>query len=239
MECKAVRLLLPFLPPHAELDAGDAAAVRDHLDGCPDCAALAQTERHVDERLGQAMRAVPVPPDAKDRLLRRLAAERRAWYRRRVAFPLAAASVLLAAALGAWWLTSRGTVLDLELVCHEAANQAGTPPEMIERWFAARGVRTPLSREFNYALLTSYDLVHFQGRDRVPRLEFERDGARAWVYVLRAGQFDLDAAAAQEPHPSGGYTVAVWRPHGADYAYLVIYTGGPREWFLSDRPRGA
>jgi hypothetical protein len=239
MECKAVRLLLPFLPPHAELDAGDAAAVRDHLAGCPDCGALARGERQLDERLGQTMRAVPVPVEAKERLLQRLGAQRRAWYRRRVFAPLAAASVLLAVGLGAWWLTSRGTVLDLELVCHEAANQAGTPPELIERWFAARGVRVPLSRDFNYALLTSYDLVHFQGRDRVARLEFERDGARAWVYVLRAGQFDLKAAAAQEPHLSGGYTVEVWRPDGANYAYLAIYTGGPRAWFLSQRPAGA
>src|SRR5262249_43950502 len=83
MDCKNARLLLEFARPQcAELEATDAEALERHLADCPDCATLAQYERRLDERLGQAMRAVPVPQDLRKRLLNRLAVERDAWYRR-------------------------------------------------------------------------------------------------------------------------------------------------------------
>ena len=59
MECHDIRLLLAFAQrPSEQLDAVEREAIAQHLHTCPDCAALAQAERHVDELLGQVMRDV-------------------------------------------------------------------------------------------------------------------------------------------------------------------------------------
>jgi len=239
MDCKTARLLLPFLRPLApELSPTDAEDLRDHLAGCPECGALAAAEHRVDARLGQAVRDVPVPADLPARLLKRLDAERRSWYRRRVVAPLlAAAALLLATGAGWFWLRGSGTAIDIEMVAFEQSMQPGTGPEQIEQAFAGQGVRVSLPRDFNYALLTSYDLVRFQGHDRVPRLEFARGEARAYVYVLTAPPFNLKAE--WEQHTSGGVTVEIRKPLGQDdYAYLLVYTAGALDRFRLDQPGG-
>jgi hypothetical protein len=238
MECKTVRLLLPYLLSRTpELDAGDAASLRSHLNECSECAAVARAEAQTDAWLAGAMRDVPVPAHLQGRILARLQRERTAWYRRRVLVPVAAAaSLLLAVGLGLW-LHVQPTTFDLEQFCVDAMQQNGAPAEQAERWFAERGVQVPLPRDFNYAMLASYDLVHFQGHDRVPRLDFERDQARLRVYVLTSQHFNIKAIVNQEPHASGGYTVQVWQHRERpDCAYLVLYTGGPLEWFLVAQP---
>src|ERR1700730_9516266 len=100
MDSKNARLLLHFAPPRrAELEAGEVEALESHLADCPDCGALAQHERRLDDHLGQAVRDVPVPPAVRSRLLAPLAVESDAWYRRWVllgaGFVAAAAAVVL------------------------------------------------------------------------------------------------------------------------------------------------
>src|SRR5262245_35355435 len=98
MDCKNARLLLEFARPAAAgLEGGEAAALENHLADCPECGPLAARERRLDDRLGRAERAVPVPENLRERLLNKLKVERDAWYRRtlwRLAGGLAAAAVL-------------------------------------------------------------------------------------------------------------------------------------------------
>ena len=83
MDCKTARLLSDFARPQ-DLGRADAAAFEGHIADCPECAAVVGAERRLDQRLGEAMRHVPVPEGLRGRLLDRLAAERRGWYRRRL-----------------------------------------------------------------------------------------------------------------------------------------------------------
>ena len=76
MECHDARTLMLFARSSEAVDAAEKAALQQHLDGCPDCAARAQAERHADEALTKLMQDVPVPADLKGKLLKRLADDR-------------------------------------------------------------------------------------------------------------------------------------------------------------------
>lgn len=69
-----------------ELDAAGAAAVRDHLAGCPDCAAEAAELRSISQHLSTRLKEIPpalaVPPLVSARIERALQAERRQSKRR-------------------------------------------------------------------------------------------------------------------------------------------------------------
>src|SRR5262249_2625675 len=69
MECNHARLLLTFARDHADLAQSEADTLHEHLSQCSDCAALAASEQHLDEALGRAMLAVPVPVGLKGRLM--------------------------------------------------------------------------------------------------------------------------------------------------------------------------
>ena len=91
MDCRTARQLLDFARPRRpELEAVELEELEAHLADCPDCGPLAQVERQMDNRLGQAMRAVAVPENLQGRLLARLESDRarqaRQW-RRRLAIP--------------------------------------------------------------------------------------------------------------------------------------------------------
>src|SRR5262245_47235500 len=108
MDCKSARLLMEFARPgSAELDAGEADALQQHLADCPDCAALAAAERRADEHIGRAIREVPLPEGLQKRLLKRLDDERTAWYLRRVTRVAAAAILLFAVGLLGYFLWFR------------------------------------------------------------------------------------------------------------------------------------
>src|SRR5262245_5911450 len=101
MDCDNARLFLPFLTPGGkDLNGAEAAELHAHLEQCTTCNGLAMNGNRVDQSLGRAMRAVPVPAGMKERLLQRLAEERgarrRKWLLRSAPVALAAAAVLLA-----------------------------------------------------------------------------------------------------------------------------------------------
>src|SRR5438067_9091030 len=106
MDCRTARLLLEFARPFTtELDATEAAALEQHLAGCPNCRAAAHVERCVEEQLRAAMQAVPAPGGMRSALLARLSAERRnGWQKRWAINGLATAAALLLAVWGvhAW-----------------------------------------------------------------------------------------------------------------------------------------
>jgi hypothetical protein len=241
VECKTARLLLEFARPNAsELDRSEADALNDHLTSCPDCKAVAQSGRQADERIGQAMRDVSPPLDARTRLRQRLDAERKVLYRRwivRRARDVAAAAAVL---IAAWWGYVRWQHLhrpsiDVNNIAVEiAAMRAdGVGPGPQEKWFRATyGTETVLPPDLNYGYLIECSMQSLDGRT-VPKLGFFNGTNYASVLVLSAKQFDLGGSLQQSGSAASGITIEI-RPHPSNphYAYLVEYTGGSLDWLV-------
>jgi hypothetical protein len=231
MDCKIARLLLDFTRPgRPELERPEAQALEEHLADCPECRSLARAERQVDERLGQAMRAVPVPEILKARLLSRLATRRRAWYRRQIVRGVAALAAGAAVVVLAVWLGPVGKPahVNLEEAWMEVSQQKGAPPDRVQEWFQdTYHVHTVPPTNFNYAWLAFYDLAEFQGR-RVPFLFFVRGEHTARLYILSAAQFDLENVVEQP-----GYNIQLLRPPADDKnAYVAVFSSDRLDWFL-------
>lgn len=232
MDCKTARMLQPFDRPRGvELDADEAEALANHLAECAECRRLHQAEQAADARIGRAMRAVPVPAGARDRLLARLADDRRASFRRRftrVGASLAAAA--LVAALG-WFLWPRSPVpLDLAAWSQEVNFPPQTAGE-VEEAFRQRGVTVQVPAEFNYALLTHHGRVELQGC-LVPYLEFRAGGAFLRVYILDRDRFDL-AYLERNPEGLSGRVTVKWWGRSADgrSGYIIEHSGRSPEPF--------
>jgi hypothetical protein len=245
MDCKNARLLLDYSRPlGTDLDAGEAEALESHLADCPDCGSLAQDERRLDDYIGRAVRAVPVPENLRADLLRRLAAERDAWYRRW----LLRSAGAVAAAAGIILLVWGG------LLVHQrfrpsfepsdiSVDRSTSSPREVEEWFrTAHGVKTvaPSDNLLRYTWLTYYGLEDLQGQ-RVPMLLFTYNGhdsqARAQVYIVTDKQFSgLEELVNQPRKVTGGYTVEVFRNQDvADVYYVAVYTDGSRHRFFKQR----
>lgn len=236
MDCKTARLLLEFARP-MELAGNDADALQQHLARCPECAALAQSEQQFDEQMGPAMRNVPVPAGLRARLLDRLARERRRGRRRWLARGAAVAAALLLAASAGWLgLRPQPRRIDVEQLCwEEIARQSASPEQQVEPWYRERGHAVSLAL-FDTSRLRWYGLGEFQGVI-VPHLLFQRDRDLARVYVLDARHFDRTHLLQQPPAGSGGLEVKVLPdPGNEQVVYLVIFSGGPEEWFRLRRP---
>jgi hypothetical protein len=231
MDCNHARLLLLFSRTASELEAAEAEALAGHLEQCAQCGDLAGTQRQLDEAVSKAMRSVAVPADLSGRLLLRLAHEGNVRRWRRVAAGAALAAALLLAVGLTWffWLGAK-TTPDYELVDAEISDKVRASPQTVEQWFRDRGISMEAPRQFNYALLTSYDTAQFMNR-RVPKLLFfyrgERDSAVAEVYVLSAKQFHLDKDPQHPPsmelltgNPNFHYLVSVF-PRGDSRPFMV------------------
>ncbi|MBI2805782.1 MAG: hypothetical protein HYX68_12450 [Planctomycetes bacterium] len=192
MECHDVRQLLAFVDRKCEeLDAPERAALAQHLERCPECAALAQAEREFDQALGAAVRAVAVPPGLQPKILAKLATQPRGtpWK------PLAAAAAIFIAVtlLGAgiaWKLrdTPAVSVADIRAL----ADQENWDLSVVEQHLSEQGVPVEAPRDFDYRNLQHVDVAEFRGQ-RVPKLTFaSRDGkAVACVLVLSPARFRL------------------------------------------------
>jgi hypothetical protein len=246
MDCKTARLLLDLARPHsAELHPSEAGALKGHLAGCPECSSLERTERHVEDHLGQAVRNVPVADGLRDRLLRRLAARRRAWYVSRVG-PAAAGLAAAAALLFAVWFywPHRGLPRpDLQQVVYDdAVKIQARDPEQVAAWFQEKynlvlAIPHELDqRPINYSLLVDYDLAYCQ-RQPTPRLLLTYGGEQARIYILTSKQFDLSDV--QPPEPSGVNVEIYPHPDDPNTVYAVIYTGKSLDPFLVANLGGA
>lgn len=195
MDCQHARLLLEFARPSTrELEPSEANQLQDHLRECSQCAHAAEMERHVDNTVGRAMRAVPVPLGLRERLLKRVSAERDAWYRKWLVRGVAvAAALILAVWLGHAWWSSRLPGVDWATVKND---QELRDAAQVEDWYHLRRVSMAAPPGFNYEFLNAYGISLFQGQ-HVPHLVFvapERDRTPATithVYVLSDRQFDL------------------------------------------------
>jgi hypothetical protein len=252
MDCKTARLLLDYARPMpAELPGGDVAALESHLTACPECEAVARAERQADDHLGRAVRDVPVPDGLRDRLLARLRAERRRWYRRRLLWTggtqaAAAAGVLIA--LGVWghFHPAQLPAPYLEAIAEEVSQQIppqdgqGASPEKVEEWFQYKHHRAVVAprdfdlRPLNYGLLTYYGMADCQGQ-RVPMLLFANGRDQARVYVLSDKDFNLAELRRQQATlNSFGCTIAArLDPNGEGIVYVFIYTGNAMNPFLT------
>src|SRR5258707_1803989 len=133
MDCRTARLLLNFARPSAhELGTSEAEELDHHLAACSACDLVARAERQADKQFAQAMFAVPMPLGLRERLLRRLEAERAGWYGRWLLRSVAAAAALLFALwLGYGYLTRPAVVSPDGLVISDGLQS----PERVEEWF--------------------------------------------------------------------------------------------------------
>jgi hypothetical protein len=243
MDCKTARLLLHFTYPRTtELEAGEAAELETHLADCPQCGALAQAERRVDNRIGHSMRAVAVPDGLRTRLLAQLDAEREHWYRRRLTrvagAVAAAAAVIFHAWLGLSWRNDHPPRIDPDQVANEFLTDMVNPsPATVRDSFESRGFRnitapsdSDPNEGLNYRLLRYYGSARLQGKS-VPMLLFTSGAAQVRVYIVSYHNFDLKDALATAPSLGSGCKVEFWPPPApADrtnprFAYVVVYTG--------------
>jgi hypothetical protein len=221
MECQDVRQLLAFLERKSEeLDAAEGAALQKHLDACPDCAALAASERSADQAIGAALRNVAVPAGLKQQVLRRLAAQRGGAPWKRWAVGAAVAAMLLVAIGGAWafWPKPEFTV--------PVERSDWTQPE-VQRYLNERGVTVPAPGKFKYGQLRQVDVVLIHGRP-VAKLTFERnDGALAIVFFVDTKQFTLN-----EDDPS----IRILPVDGDEgrFKYLIRWQGGDINWLMQE-----
>jgi hypothetical protein len=236
MDCRTARLLLDFARPLSpELEPSEADSLEGHLADCPECGGMARDERRADDRIRSAMRAVPVAPDFRARLLRRLDARRNAWYGRQVGRTLGVAAAVFIAVCAGWvWHRTHLPAVDPQAVVERANEKIAAAPADVEAWFRQKGYAVPLPPQFNYGLLADYDIADFQGKP-VPRLEFVKGSARARVYVLTDRRFDLKALAGGERVPGSGYSLlGLGHPSDPHVVYLVLFTGESLEPFLSE-----
>ena len=244
MDCKTARLLLSFACPRTtELDPAEAEALEAHVADCPGCGRLAQAERQLDDRLGKAMRAVPVPVDLLPRLQTRLA-KQLPWYRRHVRELAAAAALLLVGvAVGGWtWLGRQKSVIDADVVAVQAVEvlDARGSPETVDQLIYDRyRIRTTVPRNLNYGYLRACSEEVFQGR-RIVRLLFISNGEYAIVRILPDRQFDLPRSFnGPQLAGSAGITVALHPTPDPHIAYLIEYSSPSLDWLVIEQSRAA
>jgi hypothetical protein len=241
MDCRTARLLLDYARPQlSELPPSDSDALEAHLAGCVECDALSRAERQVDERLGQAMRDVPMPEGLHDRILARIQSERgdqqRRWLGWTVRAAAVAALVLLTVWIGVIWYAKKPRALDLwELQEEMFTRDTSADPGKVAAWFHEHyKLKTTAPTGFNYRFLKHYDLAECQGR-RVPMLFFTRGDTEARVFVISNEQFDLAALDQSEPLDSAGYHVEVLRDdRDANHAFVAVYKGESLKPLLLD-----
>jgi anti-sigma factor RsiW len=231
MDCKTAHLLLDFnRPTPAELETSEAEALENHLLDCTACARLARDERRLDDHIGQAMRDVAVPVGLRERLIAGLDPQPVIVRRRRFsrsAWSLAAAAAVLLLALGGAYLATRPRTVDLAQLQENAWAQFNPQREQVDAWLEAGHFRVPAPDQFNYKLLTQYDIARLDSRT-VPMLlfTFPSEGRvhQARVYLLDSRQFDLATLRATPPVFESGCVVD-FIPHPDDprFGYLVVH----------------
>lgn len=222
MNCHEMQQLLAFADRKAEeLDQAERDALKTHLEKCPDCADLVQIERSADQTLAVAMRDVPVPAHLKQKVLKRLSAERGVvpWKT-----SLAAAAVLLIAVSGGVWYFQPPPVVSMTDLQEAGEFARGMDEKQVEEWFAERGLKIEVPREFEYQHLRQIAIVDFKNQ-RVAKLVFRNDRDRdrlasAEVIILPHSKFRIDTPRVETVRGGNFY-----RSSSDNFTYLIFYDG--------------
>ena len=218
MNCAHVQQMLAFLNRSSEeLDASERDALARHLASCPDCAEVAQRERLVDVKIAQVMGAVPVPADLKQKIVKRLAAERGStpWK-----WSAAAAAALLLVALGTGWVLRSLPVISIDDVV-AMQDGPGMDEAQVEQYFADRGLRVEVPRDFDYKNdLRRIEVFEFK-KQRVAKLTFRKEAIWAEVVILPHRQFRVDQLDDGTIENLGNLRVV----RNDQFTYLIFYDG--------------
>jgi hypothetical protein len=242
VDCSTARMLATFFGRQgSELAPEDAAALDAHLAGCPRCAELVKFERAFDDRVANAMLAVPVPANLKGRLLDGITAQRASWYREK-AWALAglAAAVLLTIGGVIAWQIRTAPELTADAIVVDADETARNQGAKISRVLGERGLEFNPERPFDLNQFVDAAMGELKGR-KVPVIYF-RNGpknADAKVFVVRDRDFNwknLPQDGSSAPPSLYGFQVALIRDaRRSDVAYVVVFTGPGLDAFLESR----
>jgi hypothetical protein len=246
MDCSTARLFLQFQRPNAEdLDGPEARELNEHLAHCTECNALARAERRLDQHLGRAMRAVEVPEGLRAQILRRVAAERSAWYRRwfgkATRWVVAAAAVILVLGGGySWWHFRPARSIVPDNVAFDY-NVRRPGPDEVNRILKSLGRSAAAPLRVNYAYLTGQpavvELPDYANVKAVQLVFTDADRGRsnrAVIFVL--GDPKLRIEDVESVDRGYKYSLQVYTEPEASYSYLVLYTGDNWEWLKVDKP---
>lgn len=259
MDCDNARLFLPFVTPGGkDLDGAEAAELHAHLEQCTACNTLAMNANRIDQHLGRAMRAVPLPAGMKERILERLAddrgAVRRRWLKRAGQVAAIAAVLLMVVWAGyAGWYVPKMERVDADMIHmktslgppdYDQVNQAVAHLDGV--MVVPLGAR-PVAPDFcNYDYLVGEpalaELPAHPGQ-RVPQLVFVRPSSdlpkrekarKAIVYVIRKDQrnkvSDPTIAVQDDEYR---YKIDVRQaPNDPSLTYVVLYDGDNYDWLL-------
>jgi hypothetical protein len=243
MHCRDAQFYLRLRRQAGDELGGDIAAdLNRHLAGCPACGADAASAASFDRAVAGALRAVPVPPGLRDKLLAQASAQHGAVIRHKLYRVTAlAASVFLAVGL-AFGLFSGRPKLDAEALVIANDELSQQPDQVLARWLAGLKVPPELPKPFDPELLVFLGSEPIQGKD-VPVAVFRhRTDPRevAKVYILRSnGPFDI-----RDLRPAGiSNTVAEVideSPRHPGVKYLIVYKHTPDglKPFLNERLGG-
>jgi anti-sigma factor RsiW len=249
MDCRTARLLLDFSRPRcSELRPSEALDLENHLHGCPECDALARTDRRADEHLGRSMREVPLPVGLRQRVMDRLAKDRAARRQRWLVRAAGVAAAFLLVAVS-WWLWAAATVpaLDVDRIHEQAFREQVESPDSgkVTAWFREKYHVTTVAPSqigeaaLNYNLLVSYGMEDLLGQ-QVPMLRFRQGANTARVYIVTDWQFRIKDVTDGAVFPGSGQNISVWKhPSNPHLAYVIVYTGESLRPFLLDFPSGA
>lgn len=220
-------------------DADVAAALDNHLAGCPRCAADAGRLSAFDAAVGRAMRAVEVPVGLRSKLVADLSARRGTALRQRAYRGLAvAASALLATGLAVGAFTAARPAFDpAELVDrHEQTSTPQGAEKAVADWLKAEGLPARLPEPFDYGLYVTHGTENFRGRDTPVVVFRDRAGTGlAKVYAVRPWQFKT---ADLQPAQMSGWQARVYpKDPAAGVTFVVLFTGADLAPFLLSGPQ--
>lgn len=247
MQCRDAQFYLR-LRRHAgdELGAEVTADLDRHLAGCAGCAADARTTESFDRAVGAAVRAVPVPPGLRDRLLTRASEHHGAVIRRRVYRVAAvAASLFFGVGLAFGLFSVTRPKIDTTALVMSADALIQNPDDALTQWLTAQDLPPHLPEPFDTDLLVSLGRERVQGAD-VPVVVFRHPADAktapltrfAKVYVLRTdGRYNLDALRDDNASHTAARVVADPRQFRG-VKYVILYPAGPDGLAPFLRPRG-
>ena len=243
MDCNTARMLATFFGRRgSELAPEDAAALDAHLAGCPGCAAAVQSERAFDDRIAQAMMAVPVPTGLKAKILDGVTAQKAAWYRQKAwgLAGLATAACLLIGGVIGYRILTAPDLIATQLIS-EQGDQIQAPDGYIDDFLDRRGYRFNPERRFDMRLFDDVAMGELRKRE-VPVLYFKnlQKNAFARVYIVKDSVLNWKTLPRDGSSIPGGFGLqlaVVLDTVRGDVAYVVVYTGESLELFLESPSR--